>query len=486
MPSCHTKNFDIAIWGAESPYTVVARYGEQTGHGGFLHDALQPNWAETIQVLAQSHIPPSERFILNVGGLLFDELFQGSIRDLWVAARASMQNDRHMHLRLRLDLQPPAIAALPWETLADPRRRRTLAADRAIALVRTATDVDFVEHAGSLQTCLPTKILIVATEEPDSIDAIAEIDRIRASLAPFIPDQIELEVLSGRIGIQSLHRRLQASRPDILHIISHGEADGLYLWKQNELTLVSASQLAATLALADSVKLVFLNACLAGQPDDTTPFASLAQRLLQTGIPAVIAMQFDVLDRAAADFAGFLYEALVDGPCPGAIDVAVSIARSGLYISDPDRIDYATPLLWLNALDGIILNLDNLNLDDLNLDDNSSIIEISAGEAEGGNVDLPLPPDEPATLPPLLLEIAEKEQWFAQLPPNIRPVELRFDYAERKKQVERVLNFLRKDNENQLAGRSVNFKQISERLEIFNGERHFIDTLLERLRRAEG
>lgn len=467
MPACHIKNFDIAIWGTESPYTVVARYGEQTGHGSFFHDALQSNWAETIQVLAQSHTPPSERFILNVGGLLFDELFQGGIRDLWVAARAAMQHNHH--LRLRLDLQPPAIAALPWETLADPRRRRTLAADRSIALVRTATDVEFVEQARSLQTRLPTKILIVAAEEPDNIDASAEIDRIRAILSPFIPGQIELEVLSGRIDIQSLRRRLLESRPDILHIISHGEADGLYLWKEDELTLVSASQLAATLALTDSVKLVFLNACLAGQPDDTTPFASLAQRLLQTGIPAVIAMQFEVLDRAAADFAGFLYEALISGPCPGAIDVAVSIARSGLYISDPDRIDYATPLLWLNAQDGIILDLDSA----------STVEEVGTEESS-------LLPDGPAAPPHLRLEIEEKEQWFAQLPPSIRPVELRFDYAERKKQVEKVLNFLRQDSEDQQAMRPVNFKQVSERLEIFNDERHFIDALLERLRRADG
>ena len=74
MPSCHTKNFDIAIWGTEAPYSVVARYGEQTGHGIFLHDALQPDWAETIQILGQTHVPPSERFILNVGGLLFEAL----------------------------------------------------------------------------------------------------------------------------------------------------------------------------------------------------------------------------------------------------------------------------------------------------------------------------------------------------------------------------------------------------------------------------
>lgn len=469
MPPCHTKNFDIAILGTHPPYTIAARYEEQTGHGLFHHDALQPDWAETIQILGQIHTPPSERFILNVGGLLFDELMQGGIRDLWVEARAAMQSTHH--LRLRLDLHSPAIAALPWETLADPRRRRTLAADRSIALVRTARDVDFVDRSRSLQSRLPAKILIVAAEEPDNIDATTEIERIRASLAPLIPGQIELDVLVGRFDIHSLRRRLQESRPDILHVISHGEADGLYLWENDELALFNASQLAATLSLVDSVKLVFLNACLAGQPDDTTPFASLAQRLLQTGIPAVIAMQFAVLDRAASEFAGFLYEALVSGPCPGAIDVAMSIARSSLYISDPDRIDYATPLLWLNAPDGMILNLAS----------HSSIAEAPGDQTRRG-----VPSNEPAPPPSLRLEIEEKEQWFVQLPPSVRPVELRFDYAQRKKQVEKVLNFLRQDHATQQAAQPVNFKRVHERLEIFNAERYFIDTLLERLRRVEG
>lgn len=461
MPSCQTKNFDIAILGTDPPYQISARYGEQTGHGLFHHDALQSDWAETIQILGQTHTPPSERFILNVGGLLFDEVMQGGIRDLWVEARAAAQSSHH--LRLRLDLHAPAVAALPWETLADPRRRRTLAADRSIALVRTATDVDFVERPRPLQSHWPVKILIVAAEEPGNIDAAREIERIRVSLAPLIPGQIEIEIFAGRFDIHSLRRRLQESRPDILHVISHGETDGLYLWEDEELTLVSASQLAATLALVDSVKLVFLNACLAGQPDGTTPFASLAQRLLQTGIPAVIAMQFEVLDRAAADFAGFLYEALVSGPCQGAIDVAVSIARSGLYISDPDRINYATPLLWLNAPDGIILQL------------SGAVPQPQPDSAEANHLQLS----------PLVFDIEEKAQWLTQIPPSLAHRGLRFAYEERRKQVEKLLDRLRQDFDAQEKGDLINLRKARERLAIFNDERRYIDNLLEQLSRSE-
>lgn len=463
MPTCQIKNFDVTILGDQSPYKVVADYQGSRGLGTFHHDALQTDWAEALRLLSVTHTPPGESQILHIGGLLFDELIQGSIRDLWIEAHTTLEASEV--LRVRLNLHPPAVAALPWETLADPRRRRTLAADRSIALVRTATDVEFLWRPRPIYTTLPAKILVVAVEENDNIDLSAELDRIQVSLAPLLSTYLQLKIIQGRFDLETLRTRLEEYRPDILHVISHGETDGLYLWENDRLTLSKASQWAGMLGLVDSVKLVFLNACLAGQPDNTTPFASLAQRLLQTGVPAVIAMQFEVLDRAAAAFAGFLYSALVVGPCPGSIDVAVSIARSGLYIKSPDRIDYATPLLWLNGPSGIILQWT----------DNTP--HSTDEPAPVGQTDL-LPP-------PLILDLEEKETWFAALPTSFSLAELRFDYEERKKLVEKVLHTLRQDEETQRAGSPLDIGRINEQLDTFNTQRRLIDNLLIRLRHAE-
>jgi len=463
MPICQAKNFEVTISGDQSPYQIRADYQGSTGYGNFHHDTLQPDWAEILRVLGATHTPPGEQFITQIGGLLFDELLQGNIRDLWIEARTPLEAGDM--LRIRLNLLPPAVAALPWETLADPHRHQTLAANKAIALVRTATDVKFLGRARPILTNLPAKILIVAVEEEDNIDLAAELERIQKSLAPLLSTYLQLEIIQGRLELQTLRDRLEEYRPDILHIISHGETDGLYLWEDDRLTLIKASQWATMLGLVDSVKLVFLNACLAGQPDNTTPFASLAQRLLQTGIPAIIAMQFEVLDRAAAAFAGFLYQALVAGPCPGAIDVAVSIARSGLHMTNPDRIDYATPLLWLNSPNGTILQWT---------------------DSTPGSASKPDTVESANLQPPsLVLAIEEKEAWFAQLPASIAPAELRFDYTERKKLVEKVLHNLRQDEEAQQAGSSLDLGRVSERLDIFSTERQFLDNLLARLRRAE-
>ena len=107
------------------------------------------------------------------------------------------------------------------------------------------------------------------------------------------------------------------------------------------------------------MKFVFLNACLAGQVDSARPFAGIAHQLLQSGLPAAIAMRYEIMDRSAVHFAAGVYNALVTGQARGQIDAAVTIARNNLYINDPNRADYATPILWLNSDDGRILTIDD-------------------------------------------------------------------------------------------------------------------------------
>ncbi|MFN3334890.1 MAG: CHAT domain-containing protein, partial [Caldilinea sp.] len=107
---------------------------------------------------------------------------------------------------------------------------------------------------------------------------------------------------------------------------------------------------------ADSVKLIVLNACSTAQGSLNRSLASVGAQLLQTGAPAVIAMQFDIEEDVAGDFAQFFYQELLTGQCPGVVHRAVSFARSNLYALNPDRIGYTTPILWLNTADGVIFD----------------------------------------------------------------------------------------------------------------------------------
>jgi hypothetical protein len=72
-----------------------------------------------------------------------------------------------------------------------------------------------------------------------------------------------------------------------------------------------------------------------------------------SGIPAVVAMQFEITDDAAITFAHSLYEAVADGYH---LDAAMAEARNAVR-DEPNPVEWATPVLYLRAPDGRIFDL---------------------------------------------------------------------------------------------------------------------------------
>lgn len=214
---------------------------------------------------------------------------------------------------------------------------------------------------------------------------------------------------------------------------------------------------------AETVKLVFLNACLAGQVDSKSPFAGIAHQLLQSGLPAVIAMRYEIADRTAVTFAGSVYEALVSGPCRGLIDAAVSNARSSLYINDPNRVDYATPILWLNAENGRILPFDD---------------EQSPSASAFSRSDWSRQQMWRSALR-IDFRLAEKEAWYRCLPESVSDPLMPFEYQRRRRIVGLLLRILRTAVEEQEQGRAIDIRAIQSRLETFDEERRHIQNILD-------
>jgi hypothetical protein len=344
------RNFDITILGESTPYPVHVAYGDHTAEGRFAQDAGLAVWQRFFAALHQTE--PGEELLLNAGSALFGELFQADVRDLWLRARSDLERDTVGGLRLRLAMLPPAVAALPWEFLYDPDRSALFAAQPRTPVVRIARAYRHVGPTRPRKATLPLHLLIVAPEDGSGgIDADAEIARLRRALAALPSTMLTIDELRGRIDILTLRRALQERQIDILHVISHGAPDGLMLWRDGEAYLAPASALRATLDQAPSVRLVVLNACHTGRIAGHTPFATLAQQLLQTGVPAVVAMQSEILDEDAITFAYHLYDELATGSYAGAIDGAVAGARSALYALNPASGAYGTPVLWLNGHD---------------------------------------------------------------------------------------------------------------------------------------
>ena len=355
MTACNFQNFDITVRGGTAPYSLTAHYRKQSAEGAFSADVFQEAWRTFIAKMEDTIFTPDEELLIHAGSELFHQVMQDAIRDLWIEARSDLDQHRIYGLRLRLALHPPAVAALPWESLYDPDRNQAFAANGRTPVVRVENLHRYLGPPRPLQIAWPLSVLLAAPEDPTGeIDADTEIAGVTQVLDRFGPDRVKVGILSGRFSVIDLRREIDARQPDILHVITHGDPQGIALWHRDRPRMVSSASLRATLERTPCVKLAFLNACLAGLSSDTRRFRNVAAQLLQAGLPAVIAMQYEIRDDAAIEFAQFLYEELVAGSCPGAIDAAVALARSSVYALNPGDFSYGTPVLWLNADNGIV------------------------------------------------------------------------------------------------------------------------------------
>ena len=87
----------------------------------------------------------------------------------------------------------------------------------------------------------------------------------------------------------------------------------------------------------------------ARKPERTRLYASIAERLVRRGLPAVLAMQYAITDVAAIEFTRSFYGALANG-LP--VDAASAEARKAMSLAAPDSWEWATPVLFLRSADG--------------------------------------------------------------------------------------------------------------------------------------
>jgi formylglycine-generating enzyme required for sulfatase activity len=75
---------------------------------------------------------------------------------------------------------------------------------------------------------------------------------------------------------------------------------------------------------------------------------------VRRGIAAVLAMQYEITDRAAIEFSRTFYRALAYG-LP--IDAAVASARIGVSIGVNNSLEWGTPVLYMRSPDGVLFEL---------------------------------------------------------------------------------------------------------------------------------
>ena len=343
-------DLDVVVERSGSAYRVRARTP-----AGEAESLFTPAFSEEqLAALAQSADTQAAK---DLGGRLFEQVFAGEVGRRLDSSANEAQN-REAGLRIRLHLTAvPELGALPWEYLYDARLNRFLALSAQTPVVRY---LSLPERARSVRVSPPLQVLVMISN-PSNVPEL-DVEREWRAL------QEALSELEGR-GLVRLERlreptfaglqaRLRGAPVHVFHFVGHGAfdpgAEEGTLVLQDESARgrpVSAEQLGALLRDAPSVRLAVLNACEGARSGRTDPFAGTAPALVQQGVPAVIAQQFEVTDEAAVTLARELYRALADG-CP--VDAALAEARKAVFADG--TLEWGTPVLYMRAGDGRILD----------------------------------------------------------------------------------------------------------------------------------
>ena len=323
-----------------------------------LSELMGPNTASPEAATASADPPKTAKVF---GEKLFEALFQGQIRSA-LDRTMSVANDRKVGIRIRLSMDlhgegMTEVASLPWE-LMRPRDSLPLVASNQTLLVRSP---DVMQPTEPKPFEPPLRILLLVSNPQGS--APLNLAEERARLNRIWGTLKDVRVDSCAPVVSDLLNKLRESDYHVIHYMGHGRFDqatgagALVMAKEDgTLDLVSGEDLAVY--LRDELRLlrlVFLNACKTASTSARSgidPFAGIATSLIQAGVPAVVAMQFPISDKAAVTFSETFYQCIAKGD---PVDVAMAEGRKKLWQFE----EWATPVLFLRSKDGVLFEPSN-------------------------------------------------------------------------------------------------------------------------------
>lgn len=300
---------------------------------------------------------PQEQAVQSFGLDLFNFLIAGDVRAGYdVSQREAVGAGKGLRLVLRI--RDPQLAALPWEFLYDPRKAEYVCLSRHTPIVRYT---DLVQPVQPLAVQPPLRILgmAVSPNDLDSLDMEREKQRVQEAVRR-LQGLVTLKWLGGRTW-RDIQDEMQGGPWHIFHFIGHGGFDRrsdegfIALADDDGRTFELSATKLARLLDHPYLKLVLLNACEGAHSSDLDVFSSTASILVRSGIPSVLAMQYEITDDAAIEFSRSFYRAVARGM---SIEAAVSEARKAVSVAISNTVEWGTPVLYLRAPDGHLFDVD--------------------------------------------------------------------------------------------------------------------------------
>src|SRR5215212_3998519 len=300
-----------------------------------------------------------ERTVQDFGQSLFEAVLVGKVGTCYYRSMDQAQQ-QGKGLRLKLHVQPPNLTVLPWEFLYDPDRDEYLCFSRDTPIVRYT---DLRQPISRLTVAPPLRILgmVASPRDLDPLDVEHEKGLMDEAIEDLQAEGlVELTWLEGQTW-RDLQRAMRRGGPwHIFHFVGHGDFDltaeeGLVAFadeRTGRRHLLRSRDLARLLDGHRYLRLAFLNSCEGARGSEGDPFSGTAATLERRGIPAVVAMQYQITDKAAIEFSSAFYESLVDG-LP--VDAAVTEAR--VAVSMDSMLEWGTPVLYMRSPDGHLFDI---------------------------------------------------------------------------------------------------------------------------------
>jgi len=295
--------------------------------------------------------PEQDKKLADYGQRLYQFLFGAEAADWKAFLKFNDAYRREARVTLALHADAAALWQLPWEYLHDGQD--FLALNGRFWLTRSPYGLARLTPEPA---ALPIRLLVIVSAPDDqaALDTEEEIAAIQQAL-----DEATRE---GRIQVQYLDdatlpnigAKLKEFNPHILHYTGHGAYDArsgrsfLALEDDDGLTVrAGIEDLRPHLNDAPDLRLVVLSGCQTAQTSAQDAFSGVATGLLEKDIPAVLAMQFSILDQSGIELARAFYHALAQGEPP---EQAAQRARLALWqFKEGPGFDWGIPALYLRA-----------------------------------------------------------------------------------------------------------------------------------------
>lgn len=300
---------------------------------------------------------PETEVARNLGDRLFASAFGDEVRScLRRSLDLALQQQSGLRVRLRLN-DAPELADVPWEYLHDQMMDQFLALSLDTPLVR------YLDLAGSVQPLkieLPLRVLVMISSPTDypQLDSEREWELLQQALRDLVASGLVVVDRLEDATLATLRAMLRRQDFHVLHFIGHGYFDrqidcGVLMLEDSTKRgrSVTGDELGVLLHDHRSLRFAILNACEGARGSIHDPFSGVAQRLVQQGIPAVVAMQFEISDQAAITFGKEFYAALADGY---PVDAALAETRKAIFFAEGTGLEWGTPVLYMRSPDGVV------------------------------------------------------------------------------------------------------------------------------------